>query len=839
MCSIDKYLTLILTFVLLSHCAIAQPPCQNGNDGFIYIQQGSGIQNYDPALPISATNPVLNTIPNGGGGLAVANNLNGPGPSPTFYAVSGGNYIYWNGVTWVNTGHSAGVGGFVNPGGAGNFIFNYTAGGAISKYDGTGNATVLFTIPGFGSGGPFDVVGNCDGSFYVLRTDTTGNNPGFMRRYDPNGVLLQSWAVTGTWGTAGGGFAIVDNVVYYHNTSGFKSAVLSSGPVLNFSNVGVTIPNPSDMANCAVCPKDTIYYCNDAPPSILNTSLAGAITWTIQSGSATINPMGQNAMVQVSANSVITASSSTVPVVDTFVVMFVNANVNAGVDFAIAGCNPFTDTLNGIVSGTDTSYTYNIAWLPAANVIGGAGTPTPTVTQNVFTRYYLTVSTPGDQGGCFWQDSVDVDVEDFTPLANFDFDIGLGCTNDTVAFTNTSTLNPNGNPNYQWTFGDGNFSSQSDPLHIYGVQNSYNVILQVTDNGCVDDSVIAIDVRHPLVADFLISNNGIAGDDSICLGQSFIFSPSTTPLAGTAPIVFDWNFGDGNSLLGVVGSQQVYNYTTPGTYQVTMIITDTIGCKDSITKTVFVDVPAYVDLSATPTEICVGQKVYFTDSIAPNTFNVTYDFGDGTVLNNLHNPIHSYENPGTYIVNLNGQYLVCPDADTSISIQVNEYAQINLGEDKELCPGLDSLIVLEDIDNPSQILTWSTGVTAPNISVGIYETGRYFATADNNGCSTTDSIWVKRNCYLNIPNSFSPNGDGLNDYFIPRQLLSSGLQEFSMKIFNRWGELVFQGTNIDGRGWDGNYGGKQQKNGVYIYMIEAQWMNGYRNSFNGNVTLIR
>lgn len=828
---------IILAFILVALMADAQAPCQNGQDGLIYIQ-GAGIQNYNPALPISATNPVLNTIPNGGSGLAVANNINGPGPSPTFYAVSGGNYIYWNGVTWVNTGHSAGAGGFVNPGGAGNFIYNYTAGGAISKYDGTGNATVLLTVPGFGNGGPFDVVGNCDGSFYVLRTDTNGNQPGFMRRYDPNGVLLQSWTVTGTWGVAGGGFSIVNNVVYYHNSSGFKSAAMGSS-VLNFSNVGAAIPNPSDMANCAVCPKDTFYYCQGAPSITLTTSLAGTITWALQSGNATITGSGQSVSVTATDTSIITAASSTIPVVDTFVVVPVPAVLNAGNDFAIGGCNPFSDSLRGTLTDTNGNFTYSIAWAPLGNIVSGGTTMTPVVSQNALTTYTVSVTTPSDEGGCLWQDSVVVDIDDYTPIANFDFDAKLGCSFDTVVFTNTSTVNPNGNPTYFWTFGDGNFSSQSDPTHFYGVQGSYNVILQVNDNGCTDDTTITVDVRHPLSADFLITNTGTAGDDSICLSQSFIFSPATTPLPGNSGLTFDWYFGDGNSRLGEVGSQQIYQYLTAGTFQVKMVITDTIGCKDSVVKTVFVDIPAYLEVSASPLSICVGEQVYFIDSVSPNTFNVVYDFDDGNVLNGKHNPVHTFETSGTYNVEITAQYLVCPNADTTIAIQVSEYPLLNLGEDKELCPGLDTSAVLQNIENPSQILTWSTGVQSPSITVGLNETGRYWASVDNNGCSSTDSIWIKRNCYLNIPNSFSPNGDGRNDYFIPREILSSGVQEFDMKIFNRWGELIFESNTTDGRGWDGSYGGKEQPVGVYIYMINAQWENGFRNSFTGNMTLVR
>ncbi|HNB81935.1 MAG TPA: gliding motility-associated C-terminal domain-containing protein, partial [Chitinophagaceae bacterium] len=103
----------------------------------------------------------------------------------------------------------------------------------------------------------------------------------------------------------------------------------------------------------------------------------------------------------------------------------------------------------------------------------------------------------------------------------------------------------------------------------------------------------------------------------------------------------------------------------------------------------------------------------------------------------------------------------------------------------------------------------------------------------------TDSIWVQRDCYLNIPNSFSPNGDGRNDYFLPREILSSGISSFEMQIFNRWGELIFSTTQSDGRGWDGKYNGVDQPNGVYIYLIRAVFMNGVQKEYTGNVTLLR
>jgi gliding motility-associated-like protein len=111
-------------------------------------------------------------------------------------------------------------------------------------------------------------------------------------------------------------------------------------------------------------------------------------------------------------------------------------------------------------------------------------------------------------------------------------------------------------------------------------------------------------------------------------------------------------------------------------------------------------------------------------------------------------------------------------------------------------------------------------------------------TAEPLGCNTTESVIVSKDCYIDIPNAFSPNGDGVNDFFFPRQLLSNSLAGFKMQIFNRWGQVIFETTKTDGRGWDGNFNGSHQPEGVYIYKISAI-INEEQENYQGNVTLIR
>jgi gliding motility-associated-like protein len=99
---------------------------------------------------------------------------------------------------------------------------------------------------------------------------------------------------------------------------------------------------------------------------------------------------------------------------------------------------------------------------------------------------------------------------------------------------------------------------------------------------------------------------------------------------------------------------------------------------------------------------------------------------------------------------------------------------------------------------------------------------------------------VGRDCYINIPNSFTPaGGDELNKYFMAQDPMFSGATSFKMDIFNRWGENVFTTTNLNSRGWDGKFGGKDQPIGTYVYQINVVFKNAERKTYTGNVTLLR
>ncbi|MFI5135726.1 MAG: gliding motility-associated C-terminal domain-containing protein, partial [Chitinophagales bacterium] len=132
---------------------------------------------------------------------------------------------------------------------------------------------------------------------------------------------------------------------------------------------------------------------------------------------------------------------------------------------------------------------------------------------------------------------------------------------------------------------------------------------------------------------------------------------------------------------------------------------------------------------------------------------------------------------------------------------------------------------------------WSTNPeqdsqTAVNLAPGTYTV----TVTDSAGCKISDtvSIYEVPNVFA-VPNAFTPNGDGLNDVFIPVQ---TNIATFEMSIFNRWGQLIYY-TADQTKGWDGKYQGRQEEIGAYVYQINATFLDGSAVEKKGNVTLLR
>lgn len=174
---------------------------------FYYHNTGSTqFYNYNTTTNANSLNTIA--VPSGNIGFAVNNNFFGATPAMTYYTLVGGTFHYYNGSTWVNTGHTAGA---VNIGGAGIYMYAYNgSSGQIYRYNGTGNAVLITTLASFG--GPYDVTGDASGNFFILKSNAAPHN---LRQFSPTGTLMATYTMTGfPNGSAGGGFAFINGRLY-------------------------------------------------------------------------------------------------------------------------------------------------------------------------------------------------------------------------------------------------------------------------------------------------------------------------------------------------------------------------------------------------------------------------------------------------------------------------------------------------------------------------------------------------------------------------------------------------------------------------------------------------
>lgn len=381
---------------------------------------------------------------------------------------------------------------------------------------------------------------------------------------------------------------------------------------------------------------------------------------------------------------------------------------------------------------------------------------------------------------------------------------------------------------FLWNFGDSTSATGNPVTHIYSTAGSYLVTLILSDSlGCTDTSSYGVPIST-FNALFTVNK------DTICQGDDVTFINNSSNSAS----VFAWNFADGSNEDSTINTSHFFLH--PGSYPVRLIVANADLCVDTAYKTIIVDSLTGVNFYLTDSNLCEGKQIIF--NVIVDTMTATglqWNFSDGYSSLNAPSLSHSFDTAGVFTVTIKAHFRSCPDATTSNNVTVYPYPRLDLGPDTSMCPNGDAILLADNINafNPNAKWQWNNGEITSSILVR--HPGIYTASVTIDGCATNDSVEIFKDCYIDIPNAFSPNNDGINDYFIPRQLLSKGVTDFKMTIFNRWGEVIFETDKIDGRGWDGKFNGVDQPQGVYIYLIEATLKNKAVEKYQGNVTLLR
>jgi len=376
-------------------------------------------------------------------------------------------------------------------------------------------------------------------------------------------------------------------------------------------------------------------------------------------------------------------------------------------------------------------------------------------------------------------------------VANFSFD--FTCIGQPMSFTDSSLSHAR---SWQWTFGDagaaGNdTSSLQHPIYTYGAPGNYTVTL-ISGDGCsVFDTIskqVTVGVNLPV---------SLGSDTAyFCVGQTALIRSNI--LVGT----FNWSTGQpGGPWAPLPDTTPTYSTTITGWYR---LVADNGNCAGEDSIYIFINNnPITVNLGP-DFPLCIGATEILN---AGNPTATTYTWSTGDSTRTI-----SITQPDTFWVVVNDRGCVATD---TIIVTLDSTAAINVMGDTTLCPGEELLI---DATAFGTSFLWSTGETTPSISV--LDTGTYVVEViTNNGCILYDTIQVNFRCDTKVfmPTAFTPNGDGLNDIFLPAfQSVDDGAYE--LLIYDRWGQLVFE-TNNPLVGWNGQINGRPAQDGAYQYLV--------------------
>ncbi len=382
---------------------------------------------------------------------------------------------------------------------------------------------------------------------------------------------------------------------------------------------------------------------------------------------------------------------------------------------------------------------------------------------------------------------------------------------------------------WKWKFDNGSSATGQTASTSYTKAGTYSISL-IANNiaGCSDTTSHSIKINAaPKV---------YAGPDtSVC-------EQSAYQLTATGAVKYLWQ-GAGLSCT---------NCQSPGikvdsvaTYQVTG--TDAIGCIGSDLVTVKPIKPSPVTVSGSDT-LCVGEKTQFIVSGAAK-----YQWYPPVYLDNPQSaqPVFTASKDTSLTYKVVGYSEHNCFADTGyVSIKTYPVPHVNIPAD-EIVLNVGASVRLLSNSSPD-ITSWQWQPVAGLNNAFIAEplaspkqTTTYSVVASNGGgCVSRDQITVEvicKNTSVFIPNTFSPNNDGVNEIFYPR---GTGLFNVkSFRIFNRWGQLVFErynaAPNSSADGWNGKFNNKDLQSDVYIYMMEVICENGFSIPLKGNVTLLR
>lgn len=384
--------------------------------------------------------------------------------------------------------------------------------------------------------------------------------------------------------------------------------------------------------------------------------------------------------------------------------------------------------------------------------------------------------------------------------------------------------------NYNWNFGDpgsgsNNSAAGTNVSHQFSHAGTY-LITCIISNACISDTdSVYINITIPTP----FNNNIVLNNTTFCKSNEYVFDASYL----SNQHFYEWDFGDPASGLNNYSNETTpsHTFSKSGTFLITCIVSD--GCT-SDTDTVSINVIEPIALNTQilnlNTSYCKKQQVDFVASSDDATANYFWNFGDPNSSDNnssIQNPSHNFSSAGIYTVRLISTN-ICLSDTTTLELNIRENPIPDFDFSIDTCSS-ELTLTNTSIDIANNNYEWYVNNININQSVFNYaienNTNYEIKLLANKNTECADSISTTinyivddSNQYLSIPDAFSPNGDNQNDVFVIRTSSKCLLEE--LKIYDRYGSIIYKQYDEDKFYWDGKINNTTQADGVYIVHLK-------------------
>ncbi len=606
---------------------------------------------------------------------------------------------------------------------------------------------------------------------------------------------------------------VLDVLYVVENSDGLCSAT---------DSVNITVHNDVPSASFTTdkhCEGDTLVFTANSGLATLNVDY----NWSLGLNGQVVSSqlvLGDNAITLVIENLENSCVDTLVQNIEIFPLPTANFNATT-----VCDGDPVVFSNQSSLNTVSTEYDF-------ADGLGSSTNSSPIYTYGAPGMYNVILDVVSDKG-CVNSIVKDVYVNE---LPNADFTIEESCLGNPTIFTDLSTVLTSNINSILFDFGNGNTSNDSISSFVFLNSGVHDVNLTaITKDGCESSIVKSINVFELPNIDFTSSQ--------FCFGEATHFSDFSSVDNGT---IIDWLWDFDNASAVTNTQHPSYIFANSGVFNVSLTSISDKGCVSTKKEEVVIyELPS--SNFTINNSVCLNEEFEITDLSEGNGTEIVqwlYDFNDG-YISDKQNPSHAY----SYVNNFNVSLEVISDIgcknDTSINVEVHSLPIANFQASTLHAPETEAEIKFYNNSVGATKLFWDfdNGMTSSleNPIIEFNNIGNYnvlFIAVSEFGCEDEmiKQVYIHPEYTIFVPTAFTPDGDGLNDIF---EAKGTGITEFEMQVFDRWGGLVFESSSVD-YGWNGkNVAGEIVNNGTYLYHVALYDHNGRLWVYNGELNLMR